>query len=343
MTADLSLLDWLPVDHGDPFIRHHPLNNGRIAWWLALPLWMGGRTWYDLMGLNHGVLTGFNTINNWRATTRPGGFGNFYGNGTNNDYVNIPGAAFPATCRSFSCWIRSDVVQSGGADNDILYLFNGGSLKWGIVNHRATSSVILYNPSFAIIVSGAITQGAWYHVVVTTDGATANIYINGLLAGTASSTLTLAGPATIGYLGNYTNGLEPWNGALDDVSTWSRTLSAMDAWNLYDLSRRGYPGMLNRISPFATGTSLTVFADCRMPSEYLGTLRRDGAQPAEYLGSLQRDNVSPVEWTQIVSSVRADSRQPIEWLTTPQSPAGRILKPAAQNRIITPSNQNRIL
>jgi hypothetical protein len=36
----------------DP-IAKHPLNVGRVAWWLGLPGLTGGPKWFDLMGLSH--------------------------------------------------------------------------------------------------------------------------------------------------------------------------------------------------------------------------------------------------------------------------------------------------
>src|SRR6185312_11958023 len=36
-------------------------------------------------------------------------------------------------------------------------------------------------------------------------------------------------------------------GAFDDITMWNRPLTPAEAWLDYDLSRRGYPGVLNRI------------------------------------------------------------------------------------------------
>jgi len=38
-----------------------------------------------------------------------------------------------------------------------------------------------------------------------------------------------------------------FTGSLDDVAVWNRGLTDAEAARDYDLSRRGYPGVLNRI------------------------------------------------------------------------------------------------
>src|SRR4051812_9903006 len=64
-----------PLLVGDLIERSHPLNRGRVAWWLAIPHLSGSTLWYDPVGRNPAALLDLSTSNGWRSTSRPGGFG----------------------------------------------------------------------------------------------------------------------------------------------------------------------------------------------------------------------------------------------------------------------------
>jgi hypothetical protein len=91
-----------------------------------------------------------------------------------------------------------------------------------------------------------------------------SIYLNGaavtvsITGNTLSATILNSVPLTIGSLQTLANQFFP--GYMDDVCIWSRALSAFEAAADYQLSRQGYPDVLNRLSnrvysiPAATST-----------------------------------------------------------------------------------------
>lgn len=61
------------LDTFNPVNRGHPLNQGKVAWWMVLPHLMGGPNWPDLMSGQKGSL-GASTL--WTpSSVRPGAMG----------------------------------------------------------------------------------------------------------------------------------------------------------------------------------------------------------------------------------------------------------------------------
>jgi hypothetical protein len=71
---------------------------------------------------------------------------------------------------------------------------------------------------------------AWYHVALTRSGDTVNTYVNGALAGSATSSAAI-GISDYGLrLGGMNTGYGPGsiNGAIDDVAVWNQALTATE-------------------------------------------------------------------------------------------------------------------
>lgn len=82
--------------------------------------------------------------------------------------------------------------------------------------------------------AGDINTFNWYHIVVTYDGSYVKVYLNNVLKVNMKFDGTI--PST---LNDYFLGFEPdwyfWKGYVDDIRFYSRTLSASDVQNLYNL------------------------------------------------------------------------------------------------------------
>ena len=236
-------------------VRTHPLNRQRVAWWLALPGLNGGGTWHDLAGNHDGTLTSFSG-QPWQATRRGGGWGQLQFNGTSS-YVDTgnPLTGFTGTAAaSVACWAYTATTgvycalgdnnnNATSIDREGIAIFNNSGVFWCRMNCGGTDVTAS---------GGTWTAGVTYRVVVTYDGATVRIYANGVQQGSAAGSgviFTSGANLRLGVRGNYgISGGGPWwwPGTLDDVSLWSRALTADEVLLDYNLSRVGYPGVLAR-------------------------------------------------------------------------------------------------
>ena len=245
-SADNGLYAPLPAEplRPDAARRSHPLNRGRVAWWLALPGKSGGPTWLDVLGLYPGYLSTSGgagaQVPTWVASSRPGGPGALAL--AAGQYVNCgPGPAF-ALSRSFAiaAWVRPAAIGSimaiisRGQAGFYLRLDAAGRMEW-------------LAAGVAVVANGAtpLAAGAWSHVAAVVDGSgNARLFLNGRLDGTAASAQAYTGELLL--LGVETPGNPSSNliGQMDDVSVWARALSDGDVGQLYRESALGYPGAL---------------------------------------------------------------------------------------------------
>jgi hypothetical protein len=260
----------LGIDYANPVERAHPLNVGRVAWWLCLPGFMGGAKFRDLMSNpsyevgNHGTLTNMvqGGASGWRGTNRPGGMGVLAFDGT-DDYVRIPSSASikPTTAISLCGWFLVSAFVNSQKILALDYRANGTWSPPYVAYSLNTDEGGNRKASFPIVISGSLreisgsttlTIGTWYHVAGVYDGVTMKVYVNGRLDGTLSQTGTIdygtSLDLTIGRDSAYQAGAtESMNGSLDDLSIWNRPLSPTEVASLYNLSLRAYPGVLRRI------------------------------------------------------------------------------------------------
>jgi hypothetical protein len=234
-----------PIDLADPVDRSHPLNRGRVAWWLAVPGLEGGRQWFDLMGLNHGTLSGFGA-RAWGGTTRPGGRGQVACDGAGQ--VSTP--LLPTKSYTISLWFRVYPGASGETPGTLI-CSNDASQYLLFDFDRATSKIQLFlvDGPGGIAYGPALAAGTWHQAAITRRGDAAaggyQFYVDGAVVGSSNTgTFNPAAALTIGFRPGNTQGHKD---ALDDVTVYDRALSAAEVGSLCDLSARGYPGVLRRL------------------------------------------------------------------------------------------------
>jgi len=78
-----------------------------------------------------------------------------------------------------------------------------------------------------------IGTNSWRYICFTNNGTNTSIYNNGIILGSSSQLLNLSG-RSIGYLiGGRNNGATYFNGSIDDVRIYNRSLSATEISALY--------------------------------------------------------------------------------------------------------------
>jgi hypothetical protein len=225
------------------FNRHHWHNQGKVAHWLVLPGLDGGRQWFDPWGSYHGTLTSMITSSSgWRGTTRPGGWGHLLGNGTDS-YV-IVGLNLLRVPGSVCMWVR---LNSRGSSDGQPVLVHSNNAYWGV--HGTSGFLEFFNASWRVASSGAIGVGEWHRVGISVASAGTAMYLDG--AQVYSSSLAMTATATTSSIGARTDQLSSprtVDGAYDDVCFYSSAQPANFFAADNDLSRGGYPGVLNRVS-----------------------------------------------------------------------------------------------
>jgi len=169
---------------------------------------------------NNGTFMGDATINKTNYKYG-GGAAQFDGDG---DYVEVGEVGIGANgTATISMWVYRDRtgVHEGAWSNAYMHSSNN-YIYW-----RGTNSY--FNYAFSTI-------NKWYHIVVTYSGnvSTSNLYVDG---GSAISCTEQAGAKDIDALSNldigntYDNSY--WNGTIDEVMIWNRSLSAAEVYQLY--------------------------------------------------------------------------------------------------------------
>jgi hypothetical protein len=96
------------------------------------------------------------------------------------------------------------------------------------------------NAVTGIFISNNLVVNAWYHIVYTHDSSGDKLYINGYLAASntvtgsiiySSNNLLIGADSNLGVPGRF------FNGKIDDVRLYSRSLSRLEVQQLYDLEK----------------------------------------------------------------------------------------------------------
>lgn len=252
--------------------RSHPLNRGRLNWWLPTPGRMGGSILPDLMGSNPA------TIYNAPPWTR--GFSNFDAAVRLDGHIATPRYAV-ADCPTLSaytiaCRVTFDSLyppDSSNGNNSLLKNWGDsagvGYFHWNMVSQGDTAPagnircyVNTTDGVFGAVTSNPLSVGVAYHLAVTCGNGVLRLYTNGVPDGSASYTGTLSSNCSKIAIGvklmddqSTPDALPTGNsllaGTLGDCSLWGRALSDAEMAALYAESRAGYPGLLTRDRPFS--------------------------------------------------------------------------------------------
>lgn len=81
--------------------------------------------------------------------------------------------------------------------------------------------------------SGSCNMDSWHHIVLTWDGTTMKLYLNGTLQGSKNATFWASSLDASIYVGSWgiTN---HWKGKVDDIIHYNRALSATEISNIYN-------------------------------------------------------------------------------------------------------------
>lgn len=130
--------------------------------------------------------------------------------------VNSPAGAF-----TFAAWVNYSGAAWSGWHTVLEF---GDDAPWFGVNESGQLSL------YPSATGGTVSTQQWTHVAVTTNGTSVLLYVNGQQVGTGQTAPPTGGQGLL--VGFETGTTSPWQGLLDDVRIYNRSLSAAEIGQL---------------------------------------------------------------------------------------------------------------
>lgn len=142
--------------------------------------------------------------------------------------------SFGSADRSVSFWINTG---TNTANQNFIGNRNDSVAWWRVLTKDSTH--FYYETQSNLVTSNAITfaNSAWHHVIITMSGTTMAFYFDGSAAGgatvTASNTNSSSNEMQFGA-SHHSGYTDFYNGNLDEIGVWTKTLSAQEISDLYN-------------------------------------------------------------------------------------------------------------
>jgi|GEM_PF-7045488 len=187
----------------------------------------------------------------WNSSGRYGGAYSFNGV-CGDDYIKTPNSSiFNMSEFSVSAWIYSSLNKTTPvivADGDViggasLLCGKGARAGWALLLYNKTKLSLThcntssYGKNYTLLISdGEVQPNTWTYVSLTFDSENINFYVNGVL----SSSFESGGIMYDNITTDITVGAQDYNeannfnGTIDEVRVWNRSLSASEIWLMYE-------------------------------------------------------------------------------------------------------------
>jgi hypothetical protein len=132
-----------------------------------------------------------------------------------------------ATLNSATNFTLSMWVNNHAARGTVTHYFASGTGTICRVRKGGSGEIRFHIGGTQITTGGdTYTQNAWQHIMITVNGSTARIFLNGVLKVEGTSMPSMASTSGDGFfIGQYTTGIQRLNGELDEFAIWDTTLS----------------------------------------------------------------------------------------------------------------------
>jgi len=200
------------------------LNNDLKGYWKFDEA--SGSTAYDVKLYNNitllsGTFIAGGVINN-SINFSAGGGGSFTASLTDEDPVPSTGAF------SISWWAKPSTIAVNYLEH-----WDMRSSRSIEVNQNADGILRIFN-STTTVVSTPISANIWTHFVVVFNGSHVFLYKNGTLVNSTGTNFTTTHETTFSWIGQQYDGSYKFEGALDEMGVWNRTLTPSEIIALYN-------------------------------------------------------------------------------------------------------------
>lgn len=270
----------------------------------------------------------------YTQTQKKYGSGSIYFDGT-GDYLTIPRA-------SVGSILTGDFTIEMWAYPQALTGLRAIFAQWSQVNQASegfivmlnADKVVLYFASASLLTSTVgVTANAWNHIAITRQGNVFRIFINGMPAGSVTSSSTRAALAVDYTMGSYANpsgvfpasGVNDYQGYIDEIGVWVGTAKYTAAFNPQSLTNTTvYPAELKffmngenlannstDIRNLVTDSALTVTGNTKVSATHskygLGSVLFDGAGdyltiPRAEIGNIYSGDFTMEAWVYPLSN-----------------------------------------
>ncbi len=158
-----------------------------------------------------------------------------------NDLVRTQGASAliaGSNAISMTCWVYPQNPSPNGTYDGFCGFRNNSDADFYILHFNTTTLEVRFRNSAGglfDIISGGIQLNTWQHLALTYDGSQLRFYRNGVRTDSIAASGNIVNPADTFYIGGLPFGGSIFNliGKLDEVSLWSKTLSASEVKCIY--------------------------------------------------------------------------------------------------------------
>lgn len=200
-----------------------------------------------------------------------------------NDYVSLPSVGLGGSnAITLEAWVNPNSfnddsgddanissVVSAGDETALIRIGDGGNID----NNQAQFAIKAGSTAYKVNSATRLNANEWYHIVGVYTGSKINIYINGVLDGSADASGTVVTNSNNTVIGTYANGVDrrELDGQIDEVRIWNIARSATDIQTNMNQALTGNETGLVAYYNFdhTTGTTLTD----NSTNSYNGTLR----------------------------------------------------------------------
>jgi hypothetical protein len=135
---------------------------------------------------------------------------------------------------SVTAWIYPRTFGGGGGYGVV---FNNGALMCYMIGWDASFACVQnYGGNPALAQSGAIALNQWQLLtIVRKSDGTVTLYVNGVRSGLADQNVGTPDLSGQYFIGSRFDGLYPFNGLIDEMRVYNRTLSPSEIQVIYQL------------------------------------------------------------------------------------------------------------
>ncbi|MBT4165650.1 LamG domain-containing protein, partial [archaeon] len=221
------------------------LDGSLVSWWRMDDVNSSGDGLVDYKGVNNGsVLGGVSQIDN-------GKFGKGFSFDGVDDYVdfgNEESMRFKGNI-TLSIWVKADyldgrhlILQRGSnATGSFLYELrdDDNNIEFGLLLSET-------GYTYAEASNTLILDGAWHHIVGTYNGSLMSLYIDNSLVDTTEGNGAISSNNAEVILGGYCwdSNTAKWNGSIDEVMVFNRSLGAEEVRGLYNATRLEFNSLI---------------------------------------------------------------------------------------------------